>query len=235
MQSKLLFLVAILMALITTAIFFYSTQNEATETDEEEIPMVDVVVTTSAIQENQTITSEDVMLESVPEEQAHPSAIRTTEDAVGKFTTTTLESDEIVLQHRLKSDKDEQELISRKVQEGQRGVSIGTDMVRSVSNLIDPEDRVDIIFTYSEEEESEEDEEADSEIITELLLENVRVLAVGREMVSNSAGEEFAEYSSITLELTPEEAVGLVNSSERGTIHFTVHSRINQNDEEDDS
>ncbi|WP_188207731.1 Flp pilus assembly protein CpaB [Alkalibacillus aidingensis] len=216
MQSRMLFLVAILMGIITTAIFFYTIQQNQTVEEEEVVEMVEVVQAVRSINENQIVTNEDVKTVSIPQEQAHGSAVRSVDDVVGNFATTDIAEGEVLLEHRLRSDADESQLVSRKVQEGYRGVAIGVDTVRSVSNLIDPEDYVDVIVTYEEEDEE----------VSELLFEGVRVLAVGRKLVENSAGEQFMEYSSMTLELVPNDVVELVNANEKGTIHFAVHSRI---------
>ncbi|MDV2581343.1 Flp pilus assembly protein CpaB [Alkalibacillus haloalkaliphilus] len=225
MQSRMLFLVAILMGIITTAIFFYSTQVSEPEVVEEEVELVSVVQATQVISENQIISEEDVEVVSVPAEQAHSTAIQSTDEIVGQIATTTIEAGEVMLEHRLRSEMDETQLVSRKVQEGYRGVSIGVDIVRSVSNLIDPEDYVDVVLTY-EDDEDEED-------VSEVLLEEVRVLAVGRELVANAAGEQFVEYSSMTLELDQGDSVELVNADERGSIHFIVHSRNTSNNEDE--
>ncbi|GEN44404.1 Flp pilus assembly protein CpaB [Alkalibacillus haloalkaliphilus] len=224
MQSRMLFLVAILMGIITTAIFFYSTQVSEPEVVEEEVELVSVVQATQVISENQIISEEDVEVVSVPAEQVHSTAMQSTDEIVGQIATTTIEAGEVMLEHRLRSEMDETQLVSKKVQEGYRGVSVGVDIVRSVSNLIDPEDYVDVILTY------EDDEEED---VSEVLLEEVRVLAVGRELVANAAGEQFVEYSSMTLELDQSDSVELVNADERGSIHFIVHSRNTSNHEDE--
>ncbi|MDQ0351311.1 pilus assembly protein CpaB [Alkalibacillus filiformis] len=219
----MLFLVAILMGIITTAIFFYSTQVDEPEVAEEEVELVNVVQATQVISENQIISDEDVEVVSMPAEQAHSTAIQSTDEIVGQIATTTIEAGEVMLEHRLRSEMDETQLVSKKVQEGYRGVSVGVDIVRSVSNLIDPEDYVDAILTYEEDDEE----------VSEVILEEVRVLAVGRELVANSAGEQFVEYSSMTLELDQSDAVELVNADERGSIHFIVHSRNTSNNEDE--
>ena len=62
------------------------------------------------------------------------------------------------------------------------------------------------------------------------------VLAVGRKMVAaTSEEEEYVEYTTVTLEVKPEDAVKLVNAAEKGNIHFTVHSKINQKNKNQDS
>ena len=148
MRSKVLFLLAILMGIITTAIFFYMTQmDDETEVKEEAIPMVEVVVTNKQIGANQLLSAEDVVMKEIPESQLHPAMIQSTEQVPGKFSTDFMEEGEVVLSHRLKSSLEEDTLVSRKVTEEMLGVSVGVDIVRSVSNLIEPEDYVDVIYT----------------------------------------------------------------------------------------
>ncbi|WP_054752318.1 Flp pilus assembly protein CpaB [Piscibacillus salipiscarius] len=153
MQSKLLFLLAILMGVFTTAIFFYSSQSETPEPTEE-APMVDVVTLAQDIEENQKITEEDLQFQTLPKDQVHPSAIKSLEEVKGKFATADMVTGELLLSHRLKSSQEEKARVSRKVTDGHRAVSIGVDIVRSVSNLIQPEDYVDVIFTYETKDET---------------------------------------------------------------------------------
>ncbi|TFB19618.1 Flp pilus assembly protein CpaB [Filobacillus milosensis] len=244
MQSKLLFLLAILMGIITTAIFFYTNQSEAPDPTDE-APMMDVIVLAEDVTENQRLTAEDVQVKSVPEDQVHAQAVQSVDEVSGKFATADMVAGEVVLAHRLKSSKEEQDLVSRKVNEGYRAVSVGVDMVRSVTNLINPEDYVDVVFTYENTEKDNPTLQLDPTILSSdsiqlidnkesvLLLKKVRVLSVGRKMVSGNNGEETAEYSQVTLELNPEDMITLVNASEEGSIHLALHSRIVDEGEND--
>lgn len=230
MRSRVLFLLAILMGIITTAIFFYTTQMDQKSDDNmTETPMVDVVVAAHAIEAHKILSKEDVKMKKIPEDELHPSMVQSVDNVVGKFTTDFVEQGEFIYHHRMKSTLEESILVSRKIDDGYRGVSIGVDIVRSVSNLIEPEDYVDVIFSY-EAEVPELDRE---EIVSVLLFENVRVLAVGRKLVRNPNGEDYVEYSSITLQLEPDDVVELVNASETGTIHLAVRPSISETSEED--
>lgn len=237
MQSKLLFLLAIFMGVITTAVFFYSSQSETPEPTES-VPMVDVVVLAEDVEENQRITEEHIQYQSVPEDQVHPSAISSFEDVQGKFATADMVTGELLLSHRLKSSQEEQAQVSRKVNEGHRAISIGVDIVRSVSNLIHPEDYVDVIFTYERDEDTPgnnrlrgQSENLLDQMESVLLLEKVRVLSVGKRMVTQEDGTQAAEYSQVTLELTPEDSVAVVNAAEQGSIHLSLHSKITEDEE----
>lgn len=221
MRSKLVFFLAIGMGVITTVLFFsYINQLDEAEAKEEKV-MIPVVAAAEKISENQIVSSEMLKTIEVAEEDVHPLAIRDFSEIEGKFATTGLETDEVILSHRLKDDKEEAELVSRKVQDGYRAVSVGVDIVRSVANLIEPEDYVDVVL--SEIIDSGDTEE----VQTEQILTEVRVLAVGQKMLSESDSEMGSpEYTTITLELGPEDAATLINATEKGTVHFTLHSSI---------
>ncbi|RPF53963.1 Flp pilus assembly protein CpaB [Aquisalibacillus elongatus] len=241
MQSKLLFLLAILMGIITTAIFFYSNQTGEEAPKEEEIPMTEVVVLVEDVTVNQRLSDEDVELKTVPEEQVHESAVTSVEAVQGRFVTADMVAGESVLSHRLKSGVEEQNLISRKIDEDHRAVSISTDMVRSVTNLIYPEDYVDLIFTYGNEGGDQPEHRklrGTSENLLDqqesvMLLERVRVLSVGKKM-STQNGEAVGEYSEVTLELTPDETVTVVNATQQGSLHLALHSRIVDDEEQEE-
>ncbi|UTR12324.1 Flp pilus assembly protein CpaB [Evansella sp. LMS18] len=221
MRSKLVFFLAIGMGVFTTVLFFsYINQLDEAEAKEEKV-MIPVVAAAEQISENQIVSSEMLKTIEVAEEDAHPLAVRDIGDIEGKFATTDLETDEIILSHRLKDNKEESEIVSRKVQDGYRAVSVGVDIVRSVANLIEPEDYVDVVLSEIIDLDDTED------VRTEQILTKVRVLAVGQKMYSEPEEEgEAAEYMTVTLELKPEDASTLINATEKGTVQFTLHSSI---------
>lgn len=92
--------------------------------------------------------------------------------------------------------------------------------------MIEPEDWVDVVYTETIDNGSGE------QTVSRMLLENVRVLAVGRLMIESSTKEDYVEYSSVTLELLSPDAVKLIQASERGTLHFILRSRIIPADKE---
>ncbi|MBU9714009.1 Flp pilus assembly protein CpaB [Evansella tamaricis] len=220
MRSKMVFFMAIVMGVITTVLFYQYIQGAGQSQEvfvEEE--MAEVVVAAEPIMGNQTITAEMLGKKEVTKASLHPNTIMEMDDVVGKFSTTLIESGEVLLSHRFKGEQEEKQFVSRKVQEGYRAVSLGADFIRSVSNLIEPEDYIDVIFTETIEEE----------VISEIILSKVRVLAVGRKMNPPSSEDSYIEYNSVTLELQPSDAAILVNASQRGSLHFMLHSSINMN------
>lgn len=221
MRSKIILFLALIMGIVTTVLFFNYMKELDTEAAMTE-NMIEVVVAATDIKENQQISGDMLTVKQIPEVGLHPDAVTDPSQVIGKFTTSYIKNGEILLTHRLKSVKEETLFVSRKIRDGFRAVSVGVNFVQSVSNLIEPEDTVDVIF-------SEVDQLPDGNINvdTEQILSGARVLAVGRKLIAPTEHQEgYAEYTSVTLELKPEDAVKLVNASERGSIQLTLHSRI---------
>ncbi len=221
------FIAAILMGLVTTFLFYQYMERFDAEAAAD-AKTVQVVAVKEPVGKDVILTEKVLKMVEVPQEAVHPNALSSLADAAGKATISRLETDEVVLSHHLRATADESLIVSRKVTPGKQAVSIGVNFVQSVSNLIEPEDDVDVIWTEVKKEGEEQT------VTSKLLLGNKRVLAVGRKMEETKEGEEYAEYTSITLELTSDEAVKLVNAGEQGPLHITLHSRINDEGGEHD-
>jgi pilus assembly protein CpaB len=220
MRSRTLFLLAILMGLITTTLFIFTLNNQKPEATEKEIEKVDVVFAISAIQPNQVITEELVEVRRIPIDQKHEAAVQNIEDILNKIAITQIEENEILLQHRVQTIEDEKGSLSKKITEGSRGVSIGLNIVQSVSNLVEPEDYVDVIFTERVKKDKEE------VTVSKQLLTNIRVLAIGQKITVSNEADEVVQYGEVTLEIAPGDTMKLVNAFESGNLHLILHSRI---------
>ncbi|HZG73661.1 MAG TPA: Flp pilus assembly protein CpaB [Chondromyces sp.] len=231
MRPKMMMIVALVLGLITTVLFFnYMRQADSQKASTEE--MVEVVIAKERILENQKISAEMLEMATVPVKGLHPSAVKNISSVEGKRATAVIEKGEVLLSHRFKDLQEETKILSQKVQEGYRAVSVDVNFFQSVSNLIEPEDSVDVLLTEGEQ----------ASVRTRQILSNVRVLAVGQKLngsedLENTADSsapanpetgsgQSAEWNSITLELKPEDVIVLVQASERGNIHLSLHSKI---------
>jgi pilus assembly protein CpaB len=218
MRSKVILVLAIILGLVTTLLFY----NYMMQFDQEIITvnesLVEIVVAKKDIHKNQRITSDHLEKVSVSQTGVHAQTQTDLTEIIGKYAISNIAAGEQILSHRVSHEKEESELISRKIKEGYRAISVGVNFVQSVSNLIEPGDWVDVISTIKNTESEE--------LESKLLLEKVYVLAVGRRMLESSPENLYVEYSASTLELKPLDAVKLANAAERGTIQLIVHSRI---------
>lgn len=102
-----------------------------------------------------------------------------------------------------------------KIAANKRAISIAVDHVKGVSGLIRPGNYVDIIAFIPESAKNPE--------TTEILLEEIKVLAVGSQTdktIKNidPAVETTFTYPTITVEVTPDEALAIANVSVKGSL-----------------
>jgi pilus assembly protein CpaB len=214
MRSKLILIMALVMGIVTTVLFFnYMKQfDDASLVNEN---LTDVVAAKQMIKKNELVTAAALQIIKVPTKGLHAQTVKTVDEAVGKISNTDLAPGEVLLSHHLQSEKEEALLVSRKVQDGYRALSVGVNLVRSVSNLIEPNDVV-----------STPNDKTNVAVVSTLILENVRVLAVGRRMIESGTDTPYVEYSSVTLEVKPQDGVNVINAGEKGSISLMLHTRV---------
>ncbi|GAA0182620.1 hypothetical protein SH2C18_49670 [Clostridium sediminicola] len=233
MKSRNILILALIMALITTILFnqYLKSLDDKYKKNENKIS---VVVPSTKINKNQKITAEMLQLKELDSESVHPQAIKNIEEIQGRYALSDMKEGEILFLDRFVDQYEEVEFVTRKIRDGYRAVSIEVNFVESVSNLIDPENFVDIIFS--------EPIMQDGKLVridTEIILEDIRVLAVGKRLKekdtkisdlseTNGANEvaNNVEYVSVTLELQPNDIVKLVNCDKRGDINLILRSEI---------
>jgi pilus assembly protein CpaB len=217
MRSKFILLLAVIMGLITTLLFYQYTKKLDVEKTAAS-KTIEVVVAKEKIAKNETISTKKLELVNMPESAVLPQSYKSMDDVNGKIATSAIEKGEQILPNRVIRQSKEKIYVSRKIQDGYRAVSIGVDINQSVSNLIEPEDLVDVVFTGAQGSQPPGD--------STILLEKVKVLAVGQKMVESDQPKDKAEqYSSVTLELKPQDAVKLINSLGQGKIHLILNKR----------
>lgn len=228
MRSKIVLAAALLMGIITTVLFF-NYMKQFDEASASSKSLVSVVSAKQAIKENTIITAGMLELKQIPAGAAHAQAVANVQEAAGKVAASSLIPGEILLSHHLKDQKEEAMFVSKKVREGYRAVSIGVNIVQSVSNLIEPGDYVDVVY-------SKKDKGTDK-LLSQIILENVHVLAIGRRMVEAEPDTPYAEYAQVTLELTPANGVEAINADEDpdAYVSLMLHSRVLQDQKKEQS
>jgi len=224
MKGKVMMVLALVMGLLTTYLFYQYTKDIQV-TKAEQGNMVEVVVAKEAIGKNQRIDKDDLQLVSKPEGGLHANVFKSIEGIPGQYANAAIAQGEPVLSHRLQKKTEEEFIVAKKVSQGKRALSLGVNMVQSVSNLIEPEDYVDVYVTISKKENGENKTE------TKVVDQKARVLAIGRKLIESTSKEDYVEYSSVTIEVDPNEVSDIVQASEEGSIHMALHSRL-KNDKE---
>jgi pilus assembly protein CpaB len=108
--------------------------------------------------------------------------------------------------------------VSATIDRGYRAVSVQISDVSGVSGLIQPSSRVDVLFTRPGNM---------AEAITSTILQNVKVLAIGRNLQSGQPVDPKAPKATVaTLVVTPQEAQKLELAKNQGKISLALRNPL---------
>ena len=241
MSNKKILLLAVLLGLITAlALNFYLRQlkDSVTKRDTKRI-----VLTVAAIPAKTIITKEMVTLQDIPVEFAHASAVTDVNQVVGNLARADMVAGEQVLKEKLLPQKNSLGGLSNLIPLGMRAISIPVSEVTGVSGLVVPGDRVDLIGTIELEnpavqvsgnvrpngQVNMQANAAEKITATHVLMQDVEVLAVGKNMQTSAAannGEKKAEGTAgtLTLAVPADKVQALALMERKGEIIVSLRS-----------
>ena len=114
------------------------------------------------------------------------------------------------------------------IKKGMRAISINASGAAAVSGMVNPNDHVDVIGTFTFPDES--GNRKNDSIVTCTILQNVLVLATGKTTAKMAGrandGSAHDSYSTVTLEVTPREAEMLAFAEQiRGRLSLSLRNR----------
>lgn len=111
---------------------------------------------------------------------------------------------------------------------GARAVSVPVDNVSGNAGLIQPGDYVDMILVQAARNRDDLDSERARSVVSETVVENVRVIAVGSVFQHQSEGIEVRKNAqaarTVTIEVTPRAAEAVTVASKLGTLSMALRS-----------
>lgn len=116
-------------------------------------------------------------------------------------------------------------LMSTMIGAGMRAVAINIDASgdRSAGGFIVPNDRVDVLRTFRDDEASKQGQ--GDVMVTQTILSNVRVLAIGQN-IQNTDGKPVVVGGNATLELDPKQAELVVLAQRTGQLSLVLRSMM---------
>jgi pilus assembly protein CpaB len=103
-----------------------------------------------------------------------------------------------------------------------RAMSVKVDDVIGVAGFIKPGDRVDVMVTIEPEGGKQ------ANMMSKMILENVKVLATGTQMERKGKDEEPKPVQVITVEVDVEEAEKLALASTQGKLRLALRNPLNK-------
>jgi pilus assembly protein CpaB len=181
-------------------------------------PTAKIVVAAMDLPLATKLRAEQLRLADWPVSALPPGALRDVRDAVDHILTSRILDGEPVLPGKLAA-KDAGNGLAALIPSNMRAIAVRVDDVVGVAGFIHPDDRVDVIVTIHPQKP------ADSEPTSKVILQNVKVLAVGKELeVSDRNRIQANPVTVATLLVNPEESEKLALSASEGRLLLTLRS-----------
>jgi pilus assembly protein CpaB len=178
-----------------------------------------VVVAELDISAGTPIADRMVKVSQWPEEIIPSSAIRDPKQAIGRVVQVPLTKGEPLLVLKLAPEGTAAGL-GGLLDPNKLAVTVRTDDVSGVAGFINPGNRVDILVEMSASGRS-------GEHFSKIILQNINVLSKGQSM-EQSADNKPLVVTTVTLELSPDQAEVLNLASGQGKIRLALRNKLNQ-------
>ena len=174
------------------------------------------------------ITKADLGILTVPKAGLRGQALteENLADAIGHRTLMAHQKGDVLFWTDLEGGDPRERGLSADIKRQMRAVSINVSGSAGVSGMVKPNDHVDVIGTFAFPDASGRINKGD--IITCTILQNVLVLATGRETAKTRAADLMpgSGYTMVTLEVSPREAEMLAFTEQmKGRLVLTLRNR----------
>jgi pilus assembly protein CpaB len=166
-----------------------------------------------------TLRAEHLALVAWPRNARPAGTLTDPKAAIGRVLTSRLLQAEPVLTSRL-AGREAGSGLAALIPPNMRAAAVRVDDVVGVAGFIHPEDHVDVLVTMRPQE---------GEPASKVILQNVKVLAVGKQIdVEQKSRSKALPVTVATLLVTPEQAERLALASSQGKLLLTLRSRTDE-------
>lgn len=177
---------------------------------------VEVVVARRDLERGERVVPENMAVREVPAEFLPGSAIRPErfERFAGARLGQPMRSGEPLLAGAIEGA--DAGSFSSRIRQGIRAMSILVDEVNSVSGMLQPGDRIDLLFSVRPPAASGQ---TPAQEVTATLMQDLAVLATGRQVrAGGDDGSAARHFTAITVEVSPEQAQQLIVAQRTGKL-----------------
>lgn len=234
-------IIAVIAALATAfALYLYLSSMKKPEA----ILRVPVVVAVKEIPEGIKITADMVTIKELPQEAIVSNAASRLDVVVGLISSCNVQPDEQILGTKVFKAGETKSGLAFSLDKGMRAFTVPVDQVTGVAGFIQPKDHVDLlvitdlagVISAKQFQKLVEGEWAPEKLpggtpvpestlppvtFSLMILQNIKVLAVGQVMKSEGSDAKPAVAETVTLAVTPEQALKL-NLASKGNIRLVL-------------
>jgi pilus assembly protein CpaB len=177
---------------------------------------VDVVVAKQDLPKGTIVGPEHMAVRAVPKDYVSSSAIQPDkfDSYIGAKLNAPLKSGEQVLTSN--TEGADVATFSSKVKPGIRAITVGVDEITSVSGMLQPGDRIDLLWSVKPSVLKLGDAQSPEQTV--VFMQDVRVLATGRQVRPGADESRPRGYTTVTLEASATQAQQLVVAQRSGKL-----------------
>lgn len=174
-----------------------------------------VVVAATEIPIGSVINNQQVKMVNWPKsEVAVGQMLTSAEEATGRTALDRYTPGEPIVEAKLVPKDGQGGVLSYKIPEGHRAMTVAVDQVSGVAGFISPGNIVDVVLTVEQDKTEKQ--------VSKIVLQNVPVLATG-QVLSQQKGEEKPQVvPTVTMDVTPEDAEKLAIASTQGKLQLVL-------------
>jgi len=207
----------LMVALVATGALYFVTSSGATQRAQPNVQTGAVVVAMRPIPPRTVISADMVALQEMPSAYIAPGAVRSLNDCVGRIALVPLASGEILMSTNVTSEIPGSTSLSYAITPGKRAMTVQVDEISGVAGFPEIGDHIDVYVTMTS---------TGGERRVRLVLEDLMILAVGQDSLASQSSEprELRGFTSVTLEVTPEQAAVIASAENQGRLRFVLRS-----------
>lgn len=216
-------LIAIAAAVLVAVLMFFFL-NSLSESGG---PKNEVVTAAVNIPANTEISAEMLVVSEMSKDSIHPDAVSDIASIIGKVPSSDIISGEQILSAKLNAPGESgNKTLAYAIEPGMRAITVAVGETSGLAGMLKPQDWVDIIAQF----ESTGANGVPATFYSTMVAENVKVLAV--DSVMAKSGKQSTEegivspYTSITLQVTPQQAMKLGMTEYQGVLRAILRSPL---------
>jgi len=179
---------------------------------EEAVATEKIVVAAGQIDIGKPIIITQLKTADWPKANVPQGAFLSTEQVVNRVSLQTFVPNEPIIESRLIPKEGPISVLTYKIPEGHRAMTVAVDQVSGVAGFINPGNMVDVVLTTQSSQTQQP--------LSKIVLQNVPVLAIA-QAVENREGKAIV-VPTVTMDVTPEDAEKLAIASTQGKLQLVL-------------
>jgi len=173
-----------------------------------------VVVASQDISTGTTINTSQVKTADWPKANVPQGAFVSTDQVAGRIAVDRFVPGDIIVEAKLVPKEGQTGVLTYKIPEGHRAMTVAVDQVAGVAGFITPGNKVDVVLTTSPPGASQQ--------ISKIVLQNVPILATGQIVSEQQKDGKPVIVPTVTVDVTPEDAEKLAIASTQGRLQLVL-------------